>query len=58
MANLEQSGDQISDAWSVKLTFSLAISFVLQKLETELKNLYRSSHIIALSKGTIFDKKC
>ena len=30
----------------------------LFKLKTELKNLQHSSHIIALSKGTIFAKKC
>ena len=29
-----------------------------KKLKTELKNLEHSSHTIALSKGTIFAKKC
>ena len=57
MANFEQSGSRIPDAWSVKLTFSLIITFS-QKLKTELINLKHSSHAIALSKGTIFDKKC
>ena len=32
--------------------------FILQKLKAELKTLLHSSHIIALSKGTIFAKKC
>ena len=50
-ANLEQSGSQIPDAYSVKLMFSL------QKLKTELKIIKHSSHTIALSKGTIFAKK-
>ena len=31
--------------------------FSLQKLQTELKYLQHSSHSIALSKGTIFNKK-
>ena len=33
MANLEQSGSRILDVWSVKLTFSLKITFYLQKLK-------------------------
>ena len=53
MANLEQSGSRIPDAWSVKLTFSLTET-ILQKLQTELKNTYHSSH--TLSKDYIFDK--
>ena len=32
--------------------------FTLPKLKTELKNLLSSPHTIALSKGTIFTKKC
>ena len=32
--------------------------FILQKLKTELKNLKHSSITIAVSKGTIFAKKC
>ena len=39
MANLEQSGSHIPDAWSVILTFSLILIFILQKLKAELKNL-------------------
>ena len=31
---------------------------MLQNLKTELKNLWSSSHTIALSKGTVFAKKC
>ena len=46
MANLEQSGRRIPNAWSVKLTFSL-IETILQKLETELKNIYHSSHTLS-----------
>ena len=39
MANLEQSGNQILNAWSIELTFSLSAAFYLTKTETELKNL-------------------
>ena len=58
MANLELSGSSIQDAESVKLTFSLKITFYLTKTEKELKNFQHSSHTIALSKGIIFAKKC
>ena len=37
MANLEQSGSQIPDAWSVKLTFSLTVAFYLLKNESRTK---------------------
>ena len=37
-------------------TYVLFKLFILQKLKTELKNLYRSSHTIALTKDTIFAK--
>ena len=57
MANLEQSGSRIPDSWSIKLTFSLIIIFYLTKTENRTKNLYHSSHTIALSKSTIFAKK-
>ena len=57
MDNFEQFGSWDLDAWSVKLTFSIVVAFYLTKLKTELKNLKYSSHPIALSKGTIFDKK-
>ena len=43
-----------SGYWSVILTFSLTVTFFLQKLKTELKH----SNAIALSKRTIFAKKC
>ena len=33
MANLEQSGNQILNAWSVKFTFSLTVTFYLTKSE-------------------------
>ena len=57
MANLEQSSSQIPDAWSVKLTFLLTVTFYLTKLKTELKNLQHNSHAIALKvklKATFF----
>ena len=56
--HLEQSDSRILDAWSVKLIFSLIVTFILQKLKTELKNLEHSFHTIPLSKATIFNKKC
>ena len=37
--NLKQSVSRIPDAYSVKLTFSLTVTFYLTKLKTELKNL-------------------
>ena len=37
MTNLEQSGSQISDAWSVKLTFLLTETFYLTKTENRTK---------------------
>ena len=46
MTNLEQSSDWILDALSVKLKFSLTLTFYLIKTEN-----------IPLSKDTIFDKK-
>ena len=39
MANLEQYGSWIPNAWSVKLAFSLIVTFYLVKTETELKTL-------------------
>ena len=36
MANLEQSRSQIVVAESAKLMFSLIVSFILQKMKTEL----------------------
>ena len=57
LANLEQSGHRILEAQSVKLRFSLNKVFVSQKLKTKLKSLKHSSHIVPLSKGTIFAKR-
>ena len=60
-ANLELFESRIPDVQSVKLTFSLTVTFYLIKPKTELNNLQQSSHKIALSKGTnemlIFYKK-
>ena len=53
---LQPCGSHISDAQSIKLTFSLKITSILQNLKTELKNLQHSFHAITLSKGTIFAK--
>ena len=55
MANLEQSGCRISEAWSVILKFLLTGTLSLTK--TESRTYKHSSHTIALSKGTIFAKK-
>ena len=57
MANLEKSVSRIPDAQPVKLTFPEIAAFCLTKTENRTKNLQRSSHTIALSKGTIFAKK-
>ena len=51
---LQLSESRIPDEWSIKLTFSLIVSFDLTKPQVELKNLHHSSYAIALSKGTIF----
>ena len=37
MVNLEQSGSRIYDAWSLKLTFSLIVTFHLTKTENRTK---------------------
>ena len=37
MANLEQSGSRIPDAYSVKLSFSLKVTFYLTKTESRTK---------------------
>ena len=49
---------KLDSGWSVKLTFSLKVTFYLAKTENRTKNLKHNSHNIALSKGTIFAKKC
>ena len=56
-ANVEQSGSQIWDTYSVKLKFSLIVTFYLGKTEHRTKNFFQNSHTIALSKGTILAKK-
>ena len=38
MTNLEQSGSRILDAWSVKLTFSLMVTFYITKTENRTEN--------------------
>ena len=55
MTNLEQSGSRVPEAWSLKLTFSLTVTFWLTKTENRAKKSL--THTIALSKGTIFAKK-
>ena len=57
MANLEQSGSWNPEAWSVKLTFSLIVNFVLQEIKIKLRHFLHSSHTITFSRCTIFDKK-
>ena len=37
--SLQTSRSQIPDAWSIKLTFSLTITFYLAKTESRTKNL-------------------
>ena len=56
MANLEQFGRRIPNAWYVKLTFSLAVTFYLRKTENRTKKFKRSSLTISLKKGYIFPK--
>ena len=58
LVNLEQCSSRIPGSWSVKLIFSLTVTFILQKLKTDLKNIGHSSHNIGLSKCTIFGIKC
>ena len=58
MANLKQSGRWIPDIWSVKITFLLIVTFILDKLKTELKSSRKHNYYtITLFKGTIFAKK-
>ena len=56
LANLEQSGGQIPDTESAKSIFSFIVTFCLTKIKTKLKNLYYSSHTIALSKCNFLSK--
>ena len=58
MANLKPPESQIPDAWSIKLTFSLIVTFYLtEPKKKELKNLKDSSYTIYLTYSTIFAKK-
>ena len=54
MANLKQSRRRIPDEWSVELT----LTFYLTKNENRTKHFWHTSHTTALSKGTVFAKKC
>ena len=54
--NLEQSGSRISDAYSVKLIFSLKVTFYLTKTGSRTKKSLAQLSIIALNKSTIFAK--
>ena len=56
MANLEPAGGRVLDAQSVKLTFSLTVTFYLTKSENRTKKAL-TQLTIALSKGIIFAKK-
>ena len=55
MANLEQSGRGIPDAWYEKLTFSITVTFYLTKTDNGPRKSLSQFSPIALSKGTIFD---
>ena len=45
MVNLEQSGSRIPDAWSVKLKFTLIVTFYLTKtVNRTKKSLTQPSH--------------
>ena len=56
LVNLEQSESWIPDARFVKVLFSLIVFFYLTKTQNRTKS--HNSRTIALSKGTIFAKKC
>ena len=51
------TGSQIPEAWFVKFTFSLIVTFYFRKTENRPKKYLHSSYTIALSKGTIHAKK-
>ena len=48
VANLEQSGSRIPDAWSVKLTFSLIVTFYLTKTENRTKKIFNIALMLLL----------
>ena len=64
---LELPGIQLPDAWIVKLVISLAVVFYLTislnkskhiSLTQLFKQVFKTAHIIGLSKGIIFANKC
>ena len=57
MENLEQSGSRIPNAWSVKLTFWLRVTFYLRKTENRTKTFPTQLSYYCFNKGTIFAKK-
>ena len=57
MANLKQSRSRKPDALSVKVIFSLTVTFYLTKTENRTQNSLTQPSNIALNKSTIFVKK-
>ena len=57
MANLKQSRSWKPDAQSVKVIFSLTVTFYLTKTENRTQNSLTQPSNIALNKSTIFVKK-
>ena len=57
IVDLEQSGTQIPDTWSMTLIFSLIAIFHLKKCENRTKKSLPSSHTTPLRKNTVFAKK-
>ena len=57
MADLELSRSRILNVWSIILKFTLTI-FYLIKSDSRTKKSLKELPYIALSKGTIFAKKC
>ena len=57
MANLQPSGSRLPDTSSIKLKFSLKVTFYSTEPENETKSLKDSFYTIALSFYTIFAKK-
>ena len=57
MANLKQSGRWIPDIWSVKITFLLIVTFILDKLKTELKSSNTAIILLLCLKVLFLPKK-
>ena len=53
MANLQSYRSQIPDAWSLKLTFSLTITFYLRKTENRTKKFYSIKVLLRVKVYTI-----